>query len=158
MTFPLDYVRSRFPGLARDEVFLDNAGGSQILGSVIDGIGDYLRDCNVQHGATYGASQRVTAGKQALASLFGAGPGTVVFGPSTTQIVFNLAAALGPSLQPGDEIVVTEADHEANVGAWRRVAAQRGAEVKLWRIDRARQSLELTDLAPCSARARGSCA
>jgi cysteine desulfurase family protein (TIGR01976 family) len=152
VTFPLDYVRSRFPGLARDEVFLDNAGGSQILGSVIDGIGDYLRDCNVQHGATYGASQRaaerVTAGKQALASLFGAGPGTVVFGPSTTQIVFNLAAALGPSLQPGDEIVVTEADHEANVGAWRRVAAQRGAEVKLWRIDPARQGLELTDLAP----------
>lgn len=156
MQLPIDHVRSRFPALARDEVFLDNAGGSQILGAVIDGIAGYLRDCNVQHGATYASSRlaaaRVEGGKRAIASLLGAGPDdTVVIGPSTTQIVFNLAAALAPSLRPGDEIVVTEADHEANVGAWRRLAA-RGAVVKTWPVDRARAALDLAALAPLLSR------
>lgn len=149
--FPIDRVRARFPGLAGDDVLFDNAGGSQILGAVVDGVADYLRTCNVQHGATHARSRaavlRVEAGKRGLASLLGDGPGEVIIGSSSTQLVFNLAAALAPSLRPGDEIVVSEADHEANVGAWRRLAAH-GVVVKTWRIDRERWRLTADGLAP----------
>ncbi len=142
-------------------MLLDNAGGSQILGGVIDEIGDYLRTCNVQHGASYRISReavaRVDAGKRAIATLFGTGPGTVVIGSSTTQLVFNLAAALAPSLQPGDEIIVTEADHEANIGAWRRLTRY-GVVVRTWPLDRERLRLELADLQPLlSSRTRLVC-
>ena len=102
MQLPLDHVRRSFPGLEGDELLLDNAGGSQTLGAVIDGVVDYLRACNVQHGADYARSReavrRVDLGKRAIASLFGDAPGPVILGPSTTQIVFNLAAALAPGL------------------------------------------------------------
>ncbi|MBK7827556.1 cysteine desulfurase-like protein [Nannocystis sp.] len=157
----LDRIRARFPGLAGDELLLDNAGGSQILGSVIDEIADYLRSCNVQHGASYARSrvavERVLAGERALASLLGDGPGPVIIGSSTTQLVFNLAAALAPSLRPGDEIVVSEADHEANVGAWARLAGQ-GVVVRSWPIERERLRLEPAGLAPLlSARTRLVC-
>lgn len=145
MTLPLEFVRARFPGLAGGDVLLDAAGGSQILGAVIEGVVDYLRGCNVQHGGTYArsraAASRVEAGLQAIASLFGPGPGEVIVGSSTTQVVFNLAAALAPTLRPGDEIVVTEVDHAANVGAWRRLAAA-GAVVKTWPLDRERLILD----------------
>lgn len=151
MQLPIDRVRERFPGLAGDELLLDNAGGSQILGAVIDEIGDYLRRCNVQHGASHARSRaavlRVEAGRRALASLLGDGPGPVVIGPSSTQVVSNLAAALAPSLRPGDEIVVTEADHEANIGPWRRLAGQ-GAVLRTWPLDRDTLRLEPKDLAP----------
>lgn len=151
MQFPIDEVRARFPGLTGEDVLLDNAGGSQILGAVIDEAADYLRTCNVQHGASYPRSlravARLEAGKRGLASLLGDGPGPVIVGSSTSQIVFNLAAALAPSLRAGDEIVVTEADHEANVGAWRRLAA-RGVVVRTWAIDRATWRLTPEGLAP----------
>lgn len=151
MQLPIDDVRACFPGLRGDDVLFDNAGGSQVLGAVVDGIADYLRTCYVQHGASYprsrAAVERVEAGKRGLASLFGGGPGPVVIGPSTSQIIFNLAAALAPSLRAGDEIVVSEADHEANVGAWRRLAAY-GVVVKTWAIDRSRLRLTADGLAP----------
>ncbi|HEY8376552.1 MAG TPA: aminotransferase class V-fold PLP-dependent enzyme, partial [Nannocystis sp.] len=83
--------------------------------------------------------------------------GILILGPSTTQLVFNLAAAFAPSLRPGDEIVVTEADHEANVGAWRRLAGC-GAVVKTWPVDHARACLDLADLEPLlSSRTRLVC-
>lgn len=151
MQLPIDRVRARFPGLEGEEVLFDSAGGSQILGAVIDEIAGYLRSCNVQHGASYprsrAAVERVEAGKRGISSLFGDGPGTVVIGPSTSQIVFNLAAALAPSLRAGDEIVVSEADHEANVGAWRRLAGL-GVVVKTWALDRETLRLTPDGLAP----------
>lgn len=136
----------------------DSAGGSQVLGAVVDAVAGYLRTSNVQHGASYprsrAAVERVEAGKRGLSSMFGDGPGPVIIGSSTTQIVFNLAAALAPSLRAGDEIVVSEADHEANIGAWRRLAAH-GVVVKTWALDRARLRLEPDGLAPLlSARTR----
>jgi cysteine desulfurase family protein (TIGR01976 family) len=148
----LDHVRRHFPALAGDTVFFDNAGGSQALGEVADRIAGYLRTTNVQLGASYSVSQasgaRVDAGVRAVASLFGASdPSEVVLGPSATQLVSNLAAALGPSLREGDEIIVTEADHEANIGAWRRLSA-RGVVVREWPVDRERAVLDPEALEP----------
>jgi len=148
----LDLVRRCFPALAGDTVFFDNAGGSQTLGAVIDRIADYLRSTNVQLGASYGVSQasgdKVAAGVRAVASLFNAGdPDEVVLGPSTTQLIANFAAALAPSLRPGDEIIVTDVDHESNIGAWRRLAA-RGIEIREWRVDRERFVLDPEALEP----------
>ena len=148
----LDHVRRQFPALAGDTVFFDNAGGSQTLGAVVDRIADYLRTTNVQLGASYGVSQasteKVAAGVRAIASLFNAGdPSEVVLGPSTTQLIANFAAALAPSLRPGDEIIVTDVDHESNIGAWRRLAA-RGIEIREWRVDRERFVLDPEALEP----------
>jgi len=151
---PLDLpsVRASFPSLSDDFVFMDNAGGSQCLGAVADAVRDYLLGCNVQLGATYPvsveASRRVLSGRQAIARLVGAvDDRQVVLGSSTTQLLANFAQALSADLRPGDEIVVTNADHEANVGAFRRLERQ-GVVVREWGLDLASQELRPGDLEP----------
>lgn len=145
-------VRAAFPALASGYVFLDNAGGSQTLGAVADRIRDYLTATNVQLGASYAVSaaagERVRGAVRATAALLGAAdPSEVILGPSTTQLVHNLALAMAPRLAPGDEIVVTAADHHANVGAWQRLARQ-GVVVRTWPLDPETLRLEPRDLEP----------
>jgi cysteine desulfurase family protein (TIGR01976 family) len=148
----LDLVRSAFPALASGFVFLDNAGGSQTLAGVADRIRDYLLTTNVQLGASYAVSEaageRVRAAVRATATYLGTDdPHEVVVGPSTTQLIGNLALAMAPGLSPGDEIVVTTADHHANVGAWRRLA-DRGVVIRTWELDRETRLLEPRELLP----------
>src|SRR3954470_11674239 len=132
-------VRARFPGLATDFVLLDNAGGSQILGEAVERIVDFLTTSNVQLGGSYEVSQRagerVAAGHAALARWIGCDAGELVLGTSTTQLLNNLALAMSAQLDPGDEIVVTDVDHESNIGCWRRLAEARGAIVREWKVD-----------------------
>ena len=148
----LDLIRQEFPALASGFVFLDNAGGSQTLRGVAERVSDYLLNSNVQLGASYAVSRTSTArvldARTATAAYIGAAdPSEVVLGPSTTQLVDNLALAMEGTLAPGDEIVVTNADHHANVGAWRRLA-KRGVVVKTWEIDPATRRLEESALLP----------
>ena len=147
----LDFVRAQFPALSSGYVYLDNAGGSQTLGRVADRVRDYLLTTNVQLGASYAISEestaRVDAAARGAAEYIGAQPGEVVLGSSTTQLLHNLSRAMEPSLSPGDEIVVSTADHEANVGPWKRLAA-RGVVVKKWPLDRETLRLEERGLAP----------
>ena len=143
-------VRAGFPGLASGFVFLDNAGGSQTLGAVADRVRDYLLHTNVQLGASYAvsaaAAERVTEAVRAAAVFMGAAdPSEIVFGPSTTQLLHNLSLAM--ELAPGDEIVVTEADHAANVEPWARLA-RRGVVIRTWPLDRETLRLEVRDLVP----------
>ncbi len=143
-------VRAAFPALAEGFTYFDNAGGSQTLGVVANRIRDYLLTTNVQLGASYAishaAGERVAEGARGAASFVNAAdPSEVVLGSSTTQLLQNLALAMAPSLSPGDEIIVTDCDHEANIGPWRRLEA-RGVVVKEWRISTLR--LELSDLEP----------
>jgi cysteine desulfurase family protein (TIGR01976 family) len=150
MTLDLEFVRSRFPGLGGDWILMDNAGGSQILGSAADRIRDYLLQANVQLGATYAVSRdavaRVTRGRAAAATLMNAGaPENVVIGASTTDLLRRLAEALADELGPEDEIVVTNCDHEANIGPWVRLAA-RGPRLKVWAVRPETHELELDDL------------
>jgi cysteine desulfurase family protein (TIGR01976 family) len=146
----IDSIRAEFPALAGDTVFLDNAGGSQVLARVADRVRDYLLTSSVQLGASYAASQvaaeKVLAARRAVAELINAPhDDEVVMGGATTALMFMLTQALLPSVRPGDEIIVTETDHEANIGGWMRLQ-QAGAVIKVWHVDRGSLALELRDL------------
>ncbi|MCC6559227.1 MAG: cysteine desulfurase-like protein [Polyangiaceae bacterium] len=146
----LAFVRAQFPALSGDWVYLDNAGGSQTLRRVVDRVSDYLIHTNVQLGASYGVSQeagaRVNQAAARIAELVHARrPEEVVLGPSTTALVRGLAEAVGRTLRPGDEVIVSRCDHEANVGPWMRLA-ERGVVIKPWRVDPDALELRAEDL------------
>ncbi|KII83699.1 hypothetical protein PLICRDRAFT_58168 [Plicaturopsis crispa FD-325 SS-3] len=129
-------IRAQFPALASGFIFGDNAGGSQILGDAIDRLRDYLVNSNCQLGATYSVSalstQRVLEGVRDVAALFNAkGPEEVTLGYTSSLLVENLARALEPDVQPGDELVIT-GEHEANAGPWKKLAARKGLTLKVW--------------------------
>jgi cysteine desulfurase family protein (TIGR01976 family) len=148
----LGRVRAQFPALGGDWIFFDNAGGSQILGRAIERVRDFYTTSNVQLGGSYALSQlaeeRVHDGRRALARWLRCDADELVLGTSTTQLLANLALAMAPALAPGDEIIVTDVDHESNIGCWRRLAAARGAVVKEWRVDEDTLALRLEELAP----------
>lgn len=143
------FVRGQFPALEDEWTFLDNAGGSQILEPVLRRIREYLVTSNVQHGASYDVSalamDRVAEATAAMAGFVNASPAEIVMGPSTTQLLHNLALCLGRTLAEGDEVIVTDCDHEANIGAWRRLE-ERGVRVRTWKVRPESWSLELDDL------------
>jgi cysteine desulfurase family protein (TIGR01976 family) len=149
---PLDFVRGHFPGLNQGWALFDNAGGSVALEGVVLAVADHLRHSAVQVGASYAisrrATERVAAGVASVARLFGAsGPREAVVGPSTTQLLQNLAKGLAKRFAPGDEVIVTDCDHEANGTPFRRLA-ERGVVVREWRVDRDSLALRLEDLEP----------
>jgi cysteine desulfurase family protein (TIGR01976 family) len=149
-TLDLNFVRQHFPALAGDWVFFDNAGGSQILKPVVDRMTEFLYDSNVQLGASYAISQRATervaAGSNAMATFINAAdPAEVVLGASTSALLRMLAHCLRPTLQSGDEIIVTNADHEANISPWMELERE-GIVLKIWRVHPTTFELELTDL------------
>ena len=133
-TFDIKSIRSQFPALAQKQVYMDNAGGAQVLKPVIDSISTYLSSNNVQLGASYPISQKSTtlfsAGHEAGAKYINAKPNEVVFGPSTTQMFRNLSVAL--KVEAGQEIVLSNLDHEANLAPWVQMAEWKGLTVKWW--------------------------
>jgi cysteine desulfurase family protein (TIGR01976 family) len=152
----LDFIRSQFPALNTSLdgrspwAFFDNAGGSQVLRGVAEKVSEYLLSSSVQLGASYAVSQqageRVAAGVQAAARFINASdPREVILGASSTQLVANLASSMGEFLQPGDEIIVTDTDHEANIGAWTRLES-RGIQTKIWPINTHTLELDLETL------------
>lgn len=146
----LEFVRAQFPALANGYAYLDNAGGSQVPRQVVERIGQYLLGSNVQTGASYSESQiataRVLAARDSVANLINARRSEeVVMGGATTLLMFLFCRALAPGIEPGDEIILTETDHEANIGAW--VALQeRGAVIRFWNINRETFQLDMADL------------
>jgi cysteine desulfurase family protein (TIGR01976 family) len=146
----LRWVRSQFPALASVWTFLDNAGGSQTLGRVVDRIADYLRTTNVLLGASYvvsrRASERVDAATRAIAAYVNAAdPAEVVLGASSSMLLRVLSIGLGKMWREGDEVIVTDCDHEANIGPWADLA-ERGIAVKTWAVNRETWNLETDDL------------
>ncbi|MCE9636212.1 MAG: aminotransferase class V-fold PLP-dependent enzyme [Planctomycetes bacterium] len=150
----IDAIRRRFPALAGDWHLLENAGGSQVPETVPDAIRDYMRGTYVQLGAGYPLSRRadeVVARTHALSRVFvgdpgvGAAAGTAILGPSTSQLCAMLADAYGRTIRAGDNVVVADTGHEANVGPWTRLAA-RGIEVRHWSVNRDAQDCLLPDL------------
>ncbi|GAC1351342.1 MAG: cysteine desulfurase-like protein [Polyangiales bacterium] len=154
----LDRIRAEFPALTNAKgglppwILFDNAGGSQTLARVADRVRAYLLSPQVQLGASYetsrASSDRLAAASVDTARFIGASdPSEIVFGASTTQLLDNLSSALLSTMKPGDEIVVTEADHEANIGPWRRLES-RGLVVKEWPINHDSLRLEVSALVP----------
>lgn len=147
----IDYVRSQFPMLADGYAYLDNAGGSAVLGRVADRVRDYLLNSSVQLGASYAGSaaagERVMHARQSVAQLINAyHPEECVMGGSTTHLLQILCRAIAPSINSGDEIIVTNCDHEANIGPWQRLCAERGATLRVWAVDAQSLELQLEDL------------
>lgn len=145
------YVRKQFPGLAGGYAFMDNAGGSMVLKAVADRVADYLLNSSVQLGASYRpsleAGERVMQARRSVMQLINAAhPEEVIMGGSTTHLLQILCRAIAPSIGPGDEIIVTNCDHEANIGPWVRLCEDRGATLRVWQVDPDSCELELDDL------------
>ena len=142
MTLDLAYARRQFPAFVEpslaNQAFFENAGGSYACAAVIDRLGEYYRRLKVQPYYAFRASSEagewMDASRTRLAEYLGVTPHEVHFGPSTSQNTYVLAQAFGRLLKPGDEIIVTNQDHEANSGCWRRLAA-RGITVREWCVD-----------------------
>ncbi|SDN98289.1 cysteine desulfurase family protein, VC1184 subfamily [Rhodoferax sp. OV413] len=146
----LDHIRAEFPALNNDCAYLDNAGGSQVLRRVADRVRDYLLTSSVQLGASYAQSQdagaKVLAARRSVAELIHAPfDDEVVMGGSTTSLMFQVTQAIQLGIQPGDEIIVTNTDHEANIGGWMRLQAA-GAIVKIWEVNGDTLALDLDSL------------
>ena len=138
----LSSVRSRFPGLSRSLdgrpcVFADAPGGSQVPESVIEAMAGYLRRSNSNtHGAfaTSRETDEVIAGARIAGAAFtGADPDEIVFGPNATTLLFAVSRSVARTLGPGDEVVVTLLDHDANITPWVMAAEDAGATVR--RVD-----------------------
>ena len=150
MSLDLTFVRSQFPALADGFAYFDNAGGSLVLRNVAERISDYLLTTSVQTGASYEHSQRATSrlmeARTKIARLLGAERAEeIVLGPSTTVLAQFLSRAMESGLKPGDEIVVTNFDHESNIGPWRALE-KRGIIIKEWSIDRESYEIDLDEL------------
>lgn len=147
MTLDMEFVESQFPALQpRDYVYFDNAGGSLVLARVARRIQEYLLNSSVQHGATYSKSriamERLYEAQESVAQLVNARrPEEIVMGPSTSALLRTLSSTLGSRLAPGDEIIVSEVEHEANAGAWLLLEKQ-GVNIRFWPVDK--DSMELS--------------
>ncbi len=149
----LAFVRSQFPAFSeptlQSQSFFENAGGSYACRQVIERLGEYYRRLKVQPGYGYAASieaaQWMDRSHARLAEYLGVDADWIHFGPSTSQNTYVLAQALRQQLRPGDEIIVTNQDHEANSGVWRRLADD-GVVVHEWRVDADSGTLDLAAL------------
>jgi cysteine desulfurase family protein (TIGR01976 family) len=142
MTLDIDFIRAQFPAFQvphiQDQAFFENAGGSFTCCQVIDRLTRFYTERKVQPYAHYEASrlggEEMDEARSRLSALLGVAPDELSFGPSTTQNTYVLAQAFAEMMAPGDAIIVTNQDHEANSGPWRRLA-QRGFDIREWRID-----------------------
>lgn len=131
----VEEVRAHFPALAGDATYFDNPGGTQVAREVLQRIQDYLVQSNANHGGMFRTSRAsdaiVAEARQALADFLNAArPEEIVFGPNMTTLTFHISRSLARTLQPGDELVVTRLDHDANISPWLMVAQDRGCTVR----------------------------
>jgi len=153
MDLDINFVRSQFPAFSENSLmnkaFFENAGGSYACGQVINRLNRFYNEKKVQ---PYGAFEASISGgnemdeaRVGLARYLGVKEHEVSFGPSTSQNTYVLTQAFGEWLVPGNAIIVTNQDHEANTGAWRRLS-NRGVLVKEWKVDKETGELNLKDL------------
>jgi len=142
-------LRAQFPALSGETVFLENAGGSQVPAVVADRIRDYMLSSYVQLGAGYELSRRATQMVEEahgfVRLLMGAQNGEVIFGSSTSALLQMLADCYAKVLEPGQEIIVAETGHEANVGPWVRLEPL-GIQIRWWKMDPETCACSLEDL------------
>ena len=153
--FDVAWVRSQFPALSQTvdgqpAAFLDGPGGTQVPHKVIHAISDYLQHSNANTCGAYATSRRTDAviagARAAMADFLGCEGDEIVFGPNMTTLTFTLSRSIGRELGPGDEIVVTHLDHDANVSTWRSLE-ERGVTVRFADIQENDCTLDMQHLA-----------
>jgi selenocysteine lyase/cysteine desulfurase len=153
MQLDIDFVRQQFPAFSQsnlqDQAFFENAGGSYACQQVIDRLHRFYVERKVQPYSSYDASrlggEEMDEAQVRLAGILGVATDEVSFGPSTTQNTYVLANAFADWLLDGDAIIVTNQDHEANTGPWRRLA-DRGIKVLEWQLNKDTGHLDINDL------------
>ena len=152
--FDIAWVREQFPSLqlkvnGQQAAFLDGPAGTQVPRQVIDAVHQYFLEANAN---TYGAfltsrrtSEMISASRAAMADLFNCSPEEVIFGQNMTTITLSLARAIGRDLKPGDEILLTILDHDANYSPW-KVLEERGVVIRTVDIRESDCTLDLDDL------------
>lgn len=151
----VDFARAQFPAFSepslQGQAFFENAGGSYACQPVIDRLTRFYIQRKVQPYSPFSASETAGAemdeARSRLSTLLGVEADELSFGPSTTQNTYVLARAFRQFMQEGEAIVVTNQDHEANSGPWRRLEAE-GIEIREWKIDPATGQLNPEDLEP----------
>jgi cysteine desulfurase family protein (TIGR01976 family) len=154
--FDVDALRAEFPALAREldgraVAFLDGPGGTQVPQRVIDAVARYYQDMNANAGGAFTTSElsdaMVDETHAAVADFLGAAsPDEIKFGYNMSTLTLHIGRSIGAILSPGDEIVVTTLDHEANVSTWRAMAADRDVTVRTVDIHEDDVTLDLQDL------------
>lgn len=153
MQLDIDFVREQFPAFLQqnlqDQAFFENAGGSYACQQVINRLHRFYVERKVQPYSSYDASrlggEEMDEAQVRLAGILGVETDEVSFGPSTTQNTYVLANAFADWLLDGDAIVVTNQDHEANTGPWRRLA-DKGIKVLEWQLNKDTGHLDVNDL------------
>jgi cysteine desulfurase family protein (TIGR01976 family) len=130
-----EQVRSHFPALASGAIFFDNPGGTQVAQDVIQRMTTYFLKTNANHGGAFHTSQQsdalIAETRQALADFLNARrPDELIFGQNMTSLTFHISRSIARRLQPGDELVVTRLDHDANISPWLLIAEDRGCQVR----------------------------
>ena len=154
-TLDLAWARSQFPSLSRTvnaqpAAFLDGPGGTQVTQSVIDAISHYLNTSNANTHGQYATSREtdeiIDGARSAMADFLGCDAGEIVFGPNMTTLTFAISRSIGRQLGPGDEILLTQLDHSANVSPWQALD-ERGVKIQFVDIREEDCTLDLDDLA-----------
>jgi cysteine desulfurase family protein (TIGR01976 family) len=136
-------IRARFPALERVHndfpvAYFDGPGGTQVPRSVVEAMTDYLYHHNANTHWAYPTSEETDAAlekaRQTCADLVNASANEIAFGANMTTLTFHLARSLGAQYESGDEIIVTELDHHANVAPWQRLAVERGVRVRIAKL------------------------
>jgi len=146
----IEFVRSQFPALQREFIFMDNAGGSQTLKKVAERVSGYLLHHNVQLGASYKVSkeagEKLTYATKQVSKFINCGrPEEVIIGPSSSMLLRILSICISKQWQEGDEVIVTNTDHEANVSPSTDLK-EKGIKVKVWKANPESLELEINDL------------
>ncbi|MEV6416047.1 cysteine desulfurase-like protein [Kribbella sp. NPDC051718] len=150
MGFEVDAVRKQFPALSEGAAHFDGPGGSQTPQVVADVVAATMVSALANRGQLTAAERRADAivvdARQAMGDLLGTDPGGIVFGRSMTQLTYDFARTLAKNWGPGDEVIVTRLDHDANIRPWVQAAEAVGATVRWLEFDP--ETSELDDIAP----------
>jgi cysteine desulfurase family protein (TIGR01976 family) len=135
MALDLAKIRHQFPALHGGALFLDNPGGTQVAKTCLDRVLEYLVEYNANHKGAFKTSRESDAvllkARTAMADFLNAArPEEILFGQNMTSLTFHLSRSLARTLKPGDEVVVTRLDHDANISPWLIIAEERGCAVR----------------------------
>lgn len=153
ISLDVDYVKAQFPAfkdpLSSKWSFFENAGGSYVPHNVIKHLNNFMTSTKVQPYAEFDISKiagnNMDKATELFAEMINARKDEIIIGASTTMNMYVLSNAMKHFIKPGDEVIVTNQDHEANIGAWRRLESY-GAVIKEWKINTENAELEIEDL------------